>query len=170
ERDLRTILNLAEGRDIDTGIVEGWIENSGHRKEWCWRVLRQHLLVRQPQARIAVLGLAYKEDTHSTKNAPSLALLARLRDNDVTVHDPVVPASAAPFARGCPDPLTCADGADALVICTPWPEYRAIAISELSRVMRGRLFIDPFRVLNGRVAAAAGFAYHALGMPPLSPQ
>ncbi len=33
-----------------------------------------------PDARIAVLGLAYKEDTHSVKNSPSLALLAHLPD------------------------------------------------------------------------------------------
>ena len=169
ERDLRTVLGLAEGRDIDTGIVTAWIANSAHRKEWCWRVLNDRLLTQEPAARIAVLGLAYKEDTHSTKNSPSLALLAHLTDRSVCVHDPVVPASVVPFARGCGDPLSCAEGADALVMATPWPQYRALAIADLARAMRGRLLIDPFRLLDGKGAAAAGFEYHALGMPVLGP-
>lgn len=170
ERDLRTVLGLAEGRGGDTGIVTAWIANSAHRKEWCWRVLNERLLAREPQARVAVLGLAYKEDTHSTKNSPSLALLAHLTGRDVRVHDPVVPASVAPFAKGCADPLACAEGADALVLATPWPQYRALKTADLARAMRGRLLIDPYRLLNGAEAAAAGFEYHALGMPALTPR
>jgi UDPglucose 6-dehydrogenase len=167
ERDLRTVLGLAEGKGADTGIVSAWIANSAHRKEWCWRVLSDRLLARDPAARIAVLGLAYKEDTHSTKNSPSLALLAHLTDKDVRVHDPVVPAAVVPFARGCPDPLSCAEGADALVLATPWPQYRELRITDLAQAMRGRLLIDPYRLLSGAEAAEAGFEYHALGMPAL---
>ncbi len=170
ERDLRTVLGLAAGKGVDVGVVEAWIANSAHRKEWCWRVLGEHLLARHPSAEIAVLGLAYKENTHSTKNSPALALLAHLAGKAVRVHDPVVPPSVVPFARGCADALSCADGADALVIATPWPQYRALAVADLARVMRGRLLIDPYRLLDGQAAAVAGFAYHALGMPALGPR
>jgi UDPglucose 6-dehydrogenase len=169
ERDLRTIVALAKGGRADTGIVSAWIANSAHRKEWCWRVLNDRLLAHDPNARVAVLGLAYKEDTHSTKNSAALALLAHLADRAVGVHDPVVPAAIVPFARGCADPLACAGGADALVLVTPWAQYRALGIADLARAMRGRLLIDPFRVLDGNAAAAAGFEYHALGMPALMP-
>lgn len=167
ERDLRTVLGLADGKSIDVSIVKAWIANSAHRKDWCWRVLNERLLARRPMARIAVLGLAYKENTHSTKNSPALALLAHLADKDVCVHDPVIPASAVPFAKGCADPMSCAEGADAVVIATPWPQYRALAIADLAQVMRGRLLIDPFRLLDGHKAVIAGFEYHALGMPAL---
>src|SRR5262249_27294294 len=121
-------------------------------------------------ARIAVLGLAYKENTHSTKNSPALALIDRLRGRDVRVHDPVVPASVAPQATGCADALTCVDGVDALVLATPWPEYRELRIKDLPRVMAGRVLIDPFRLLDGAAAVRAGFEYYALGMPPLLPR
>jgi D-sedoheptulose 7-phosphate isomerase len=47
----------------------------------------------------SVLGLAYKQDTHSTKNSASLALLAYLQPFRVRVFDPVVPASAIPNLR-----------------------------------------------------------------------
>jgi UDPglucose 6-dehydrogenase len=169
ERDLRTVLGLSEGKQIDTGIVAAWIANSAHRKNWCWRVLKERLLEHDPKARIAVLGLAYKENTHSIKNSPALALLAHLTDRDVRVHDPVVPASVAPFARGCADPMSCVEEADAVVITTPWPQYRELTSADLARAMRGRLLVDPFRLIDPKEAAAAGFEYHALGMAALTP-
>lgn len=170
ERDLRTVLDIAALHRTDTGIVEAWLANSRHRRDWCWRVLNEAVLAKNPTARIAVLGLAYKENTHSTKNSPSLALLEKLRGREVRVHDPVVPASVAPQSMGCPDALSCATGADVLVVATPWPEYRAMEIKDLARAMAGRVLIDPFRLLDGAKAVRAGFEYHALGMPRLRPR
>jgi len=172
ERDLRTVLNIAAREKTDGGVVEAWLRNSSHRKAWCWRVLHGRLIVQNARARIAVLGLAYKENTHSTKNSPSLALLARLQEFEnleICVHDPVVAPDVVPFATGAETPLVCADDADALVIATPWPDYRELEPAELARRMRGRLLIDPYRLLDGRAAAKAGFEYHALGMAPLFP-
>lgn len=167
ERDLRTILDFAAVQHTDAGVVKAWIANSQYRKDWCWRVLQTAVFAKNPRARVGVLGLAYKENTHSTKNSPALALLAHLEDRNVRVHDPVVPASVVPFATGCGTPLECADGVDALVIATPWPQFRDLPIVELKRRMVGRVLIDPYRLLDGRAAAEAGFAFYALGMPPL---
>ena len=169
ERDLRTILDIAARQQTDAGVVAAWLANSARRKDWCWQQLDARVLARKPDAVIAVLGLAYKENTSSTKNSPALALLAHLTGRRVRVHDPVVPPTIVPFAEGCDDPLACATGAEALVIATPWPAYRDLRIADLARVMRGRVLIDPYRLLDGRAAAAAGFEYHALGMPALMP-
>lgn len=169
ERDLRTIVQIGEAKKTDVGVVKAWLANSTHRKDWPWQVLQGAPLNANPQAKIAVLGLAYKENTHSTKNSPSLALLAHLRGRPVTVHDPVVPASAAPGTTGAPDPLAAATGADVLVIATPWPQYRSLKPADLARVMKGRAVLDPYRVLDGSACAAAGLTYHTLGTPPLAP-
>ncbi len=169
ERDLRSVLDIAAAKGTDSSVVDAWVANSTYRKDWCWRVLRDRLLAGKPDAAVAVLGLAYKENTHSTKNSPSLVLLAHLAGKDVRVHDPVVAASVVPFARGCAEPLLCAEGAEALVIATPWPQYRDLAVADLRRVMTGRLIIDPYRLLDGKAAAASGFEYHTLGMPALMP-
>ena len=41
-------------------------------------------------------------------------------------------------------------GADALVMMTPWNEYRQLDIAALKRAMRGRLIVDPYRLLRGK--------------------
>lgn len=170
ERDMRTVLDLGERAGTDTGVVSAWVANSWHRSQWCWHVLEREVFAKQTMPQVAVLGLAYKENTHSTKNSPSLALLARLRGRaTLRVHDPVVPGSIVSFATGSADPLTCAEGADALVLATPWPDYRSLRVGDFAHAMRGRVMIDPFRLLSAAEAVAAGFTYYALGMPPRSP-
>ena len=169
ERDLRTIVKIGEAEKTDVGVVRAWLANSAHRKEWTWETLQAKVLGANPDVTIAVLGLAYKENTHSTKNSPSLALLEHLRGKRVKVHDPVVPATVAQWTKAADDPLAAAKDADVLVIATPWPQYRALKPADLARAMKGKTILDPYRVLDGRACAAAGLTYYTLGMPPLAP-
>jgi UDPglucose 6-dehydrogenase len=168
ERDLRTVTILAQSQHIGAGLIQAFLDHSAHRKNWTFTILAEVLLARNPSAKIAVLGLAYKENTHSTKNSPALTLLERLRGRAVSVHDPAVSATVVPWAVGAVDPMAAVAGADALVIATPWPHYAALKPAALKRAMAGRLILDPYRVLDGGACAAAGFAYYALGMAPLT--
>jgi UDPglucose 6-dehydrogenase len=167
ERDLATVCRLATAHDTDAGVVEAWIKNSRHRRDWVVHTVRSALLERKPQATLAIWGLAYKENTHSVKNSPSLATIAQLPDAQLRVHDPVVPASAVRHAHvaGCADALDAARGADALLIMTPWPLYRDIAPAKVAEALAGRIVIDPYGVLNRDAAEAAGLAYYTLGRP-----
>lgn len=165
ERDLATVMRLGEQHRTDTGIVKAWVENSAWRKGWAARTLKAKALDGNPSARVAVLGLAYKQDTHSTKNSPSLALLAELDGVDVVVHDPVVPASAAPIPVEAADgPMAALAQADALCIMTPWSPYKALDPMQIADAMRGRVVLDPYRVLDEKDALSAGLDYVTLGV------
>ena len=169
ERDLATVCRLADAHGSDAGVVRAWVNNSSHRRDWVLRTLHGGVLAENPRAVIGVLGLAYKENTHSTRNSPSLALIAELKPWRLRVHDPVVPASAVvhPNATGCASALETARGADALVIMTPWPAFRDLQADQLARSMTGRDVIDPYHVLDGKAVTAAGLDYFTLGAPPL---
>jgi UDPglucose 6-dehydrogenase len=169
ERDLTTIEAIAAKHGTDATVVKAWKSNSRHRRDWAARTIRAALLDRTPDAVVAVWGLAYKENTHSVKNSPSLATIAQLPDTRLRLHDPVVPASAARHARAeaASGPLEALAGADALMILTPWPQYRAIEPSAIAAALRGRLVLDPYAVLDPEAARAAGLDYRTLGRPPL---
>jgi UDPglucose 6-dehydrogenase len=169
ERDLETVRSLARDTGSDAALVDSFVHSSRHRRDWVLRTLHAETLARTPEAVIGVLGLAYKEDTHSTKNSPALALLSHLGPWRVRLHDPLVPAAAAGHARAvaCASALEVAEGADALAIMTPWRQFRELAADDLARVLRGPTVIDPYRVLNGAAIAAAGLDYFALGTAPL---
>jgi UDPglucose 6-dehydrogenase len=169
ERDLATVLRLAGETGTDAGLIHSMVNNSQRRRDWALRTLHHEVLSRVADPLIAMLGLAYKENTHSTRNSPSLALIRHLKPWRLRVYDPVVTAQAAdhPRAAGCASPLEATAQADALVIMTPWPEFRGLKPEELARAMRGRVIIDPYRVIHARAAVAAGFDYFTLGMPAL---
>lgn len=169
ERDLATVCAFADRLGTDAGMVRAWIANSRHRRDWAAGTLRAVLLDAVPDATVAVWGLAYKENTHSVKNSPSLATLAQLPGVRLKLHDPLVPASAAAHAtaEAAADPLAALAGADALMILTPWPQYRAIPCAEIAAAMRGRIVLDPYGVLDLAAAPAAGLDLYTLGRPPL---
>lgn len=169
ERDLSTVLRQSEATGSEAGLMQAFLRNSRHRRDWVLRTLHGEVLARKPQATIAVLGLAYKENTHSTKNSPALALIAHLKPWRLRAFDPVVPATAAdhPDCAGCASALEAATGADAIAIMTPWPQFRELDAAALSAKLTGTTLIDPYRVLNGAAMARAGLDYFTLGVPPV---
>lgn len=165
ERDLATVCHYADSQGTDAGVVRAWIANSCHRRGWALRTLYRETLSRTDAPVIAVLGLAYKQDTHSTKNSPSLALLEHLKPFQVRVFDPVVPASAAlhPRCHASRSELDACDGADALVVMTPWQRFRQLDILEAAQRLRGKVVLDPYALLNAGACRAAGLDYFTLG-------
>lgn len=164
ERDLVSVCRMADAQYTDASVVSAWLANSAHRKGWPYRVLRERVLAAKPEAKIAVLGLAYKENTDSTKNAPSRVLLKELSGAEVTVFDPVVLHCDFADVEIAPTALTAAQGADAVVILTPWDAFRSLDVMALAAAMAGCLVLDPFAVLDRGAAKAAGLDYVTLGV------
>jgi UDPglucose 6-dehydrogenase len=166
ERDLATITRFSEEYGTDAGVIRAFVANSAHRRDWVLRTLHEALLAQVPRASLAILGLAYKENTHSVKNSPALALIRNLSPWPIKTYDPVVPASAAshPAATGAKSALEAAQGVDALAIMTPWPEFRTLSCTELAKTMRGSLVVDPYRMLDHDRALAAGLDHRTLGV------
>jgi UDPglucose 6-dehydrogenase len=166
ERDLATVLRFSEEYGTEAGVIAAFVANSAHRKDWALRTLHEAVLATTPGATIAILGLAYKENTQSVKNSPSLALIRQLGPWKLRAYDPVVPASAAPHpaVSGTKAALEVAEGADALAIMTPWPEFRLLSCAAIAKVMRGKLVLDPYRVLDAAAARGAGLDYRTLGV------
>ena len=165
-RDLITVTNLANHTNSDSSVVAAWIHNSAYRKDWAWRTLQDQVLNNIRNPTIAVLGLSYKENTHSTTNSPSFTLIEKLHDFKLTVYDPMVKAAAAPH----PDPieaqapLICVKDADVVLIMTPWDEFKTLDPAKLASLMRGKYVIDPLRVLDGKTCKEAGLTYLTLGV------
>ena len=168
ERDLATVCNFSDRYGTDAGVVRAWMANSQHRRDWSLRILNREILSKMDDPVIAVLGLAYKQNTHSTKNSPSIALLEYLKPFRVRVFDPVVPASTAPNPH-CHDSkseLEACEGADVLVIMTPWQQFARLDPNKIARCLRGNIVLDPYAILNVTACRVAGLNYLTLGVQP----
>jgi UDPglucose 6-dehydrogenase len=165
ERDLATVVRLGDAHGTDVGVVRAWQANSKYRRDWVLRELHSRVLASTPKAKIAVLGLAYKENTHSTKNSPSLTLLAALEPYAVTAFDPVVSPNKDWHSQltAAPSALGACDGADVLVIMTPWPEFRKLVPRDIVSRLKGRTVVDPFACLDHAACQQVGLEHLTLG-------
>src|SRR5207249_606029 len=83
------------------------------------------------QARVAVLGYAYLEESDDGRNSPSEALVARLQQlgAEITIHDPYVvqyQGDLGALVLGC----------DAAVVMVAHNAYRALDLGALKSALR----------------------------------
>lgn len=111
-----------------------------------------------PQARVAVLGMAYKPNTGVVEESQGVMLARRLATSGygVNVHDPQALAAAASVLGktvvACANVTDAIAGADAVVITTPWPEYAQL---EPAAFARTKLIVDCWRLFEPQQLAQA---------------
>ena len=165
ERDLATVTRIGNSVGSDSGIVSAFQNNSRHRRNWALNRLHQSIDVSAPGTHIGLLGLAYKENTHSVKNSPAIALLSSLTPFTVSAYDPVVGIDSQwhPALSQVPTALDACAGANAIMIMTPWPEFREIEPADIKDRLEGRVVIDPFACLPLEQCRSVGLDHFVLG-------
>ena len=117
---------------------------------------------------VAVLGLTFKPNTDDMRDAPSLALIAALKDQGARVRacDPEGVEAARRILEDvdfAPDAYACAEGADALVIITEWDAYRALDFGRLKSVMAAPVLVDLRNIYPPDEIARHGFSHVGVG-------
>ncbi len=117
---------------------------------------------------IGVLGLAFKENTDDIRESPSLDIARMLHNQGATVrgYDPVAMENVsriAPYIQLCNDPYELAKGCDALVIATPWNEFKSLDMAGIVKVMRQPVMVDGRNLYDGELMRSLGFHYRGVG-------
>jgi UDPglucose 6-dehydrogenase len=123
------------------------------------------------EKRIALLGLAFKPGTDDIRFAPALALARRLLETGATVvgYDPQAGATAkadVPELEIAPDVYSALQGAHAAVLCTEWPELRALDLERVRSTMAFPVIVDGRNFFDPETMVAGGFTYIPTGRPP----
>jgi UDPglucose 6-dehydrogenase len=63
------------------------------------------------------------------------------------------------------DPYEAARGADALVLCTEWNEYRGVDLARLKQEMKRPLLFDGRNLFDAAQLARLGFEVEGIGRP-----
>ena len=127
---------------------------------------------------IGVWGLAFKPHTDDVREAPAHVVIRELvaRGAAVQAFDPeAVETTQAAFEReplNGPGTLTysasayeAAEGADALVVATEWPEFRRPDLERVRDSMRQPFVFDGRNVFSAQRMADLGFTYSSIGRP-----
>lgn len=156
-----------DGRGLELPVLSGVLpSNQAHRK-WALRRL-DGLLENLAGTTVAVLGLSYKPGTDATRRSIAVELCHDLLAAGAAVraYDPVVaalPAGLAGRVVAADSAEAALDGADALVLCTEWPQFRTLDPAETVRRMARPLILDPDGFLRAIFAGVPGIRYVTIG-------
>jgi len=166
-RDVQALRALGDAHRLETHFLDGvWQANQAQNR----LVLRKlkAALGNLAGRRVAVLGLTYKPDTSTLRRSAALEIIGDLAGAGAVVraHDPKADREELQRCAGfefVDDVYTCAEQADAVVLITPWSEYRDLDVRRLRERMSGSVFIDTQNLFDGDALTQAGFLYLDVG-------
>jgi len=169
-KDVNALRRTAEDNAVESVLLDAVMHVN--RRQIAHVVARTDALVNNLRGRrVAIWGLAFKAGTDDVRESPAIALIEALlvAGAVIAAHDPL----AVPNARAAlgdriaffdgTDHVAAASGADALVLATAWPLYRAADFGGLAAVMRGLVVIDARNGFDPQAVTGAGLVYAGVG-------
>jgi UDPglucose 6-dehydrogenase len=169
-KDVRALVAKADSKGVVPRILRAVDEVNNQQKHVLFRKLQQHFGETLKGRTLAIWGLAFKPRTDDIREAPSLVLIDALLAAGAAarVHDPVAMENVR---KQYGDRLTYCDhhydtlpGADALVICTEWPEFRNPDFDYLKHKLAQPLIFDGRNLWEPQVMRDKGFTYYGIGL------
>jgi UDPglucose 6-dehydrogenase len=148
---------LSAAREVNQSLADGMAEKISS----CLQSLQNK--------DVGILGLAFKPNTNSVAGSASIRLAQSLvsRGARVRAFDPFAMADAKLELNGtvhyCESPYAVAEGVEALVVGTGWPEFRALDFSKIKALLRRPLIVDTKNILDSTRLRAMGFEYIGVG-------
>jgi len=168
ESDMDSLADLAQRNGVSLKILSAAREvNHGLADQVIEKISKCVQSVQNKD--VGILGLAFKPNTNSVAGSSSMRLAKNLiaQGARVRAYDPVALPDARLELNGsvyyCESPYAAAEGVDALVVGTGWPEFRALDFNRIKQMLRRPLIVDTKNLLDSVRLRAMGFEYVGVG-------
>jgi UDPglucose 6-dehydrogenase len=148
---------LSAARDVNQTLADRLVEKIAHT------------LNTVENKDVGILGLAFKPNTNSVAGSSSMRLAESLvsKGARVRAYDPVaIPEAKTRLndsVRYCDTAYAAAEGSDALVVGTGWPEFRALDFDRIKHLLKKPVIVDTKNLLDSTRLRALGFEYVGIG-------
>jgi UDPglucose 6-dehydrogenase len=173
-KDIKALVNTGSQYGVKMEILEAVESVNAAQKRTCYERVVAHYGPNLSGKTIAVWGLAFKPRTDDMREAPSIVIIdalvragARVRASDPVALKTAVPAFAhlGDAVSFHVDGYDCLDGADALVVCTEWSDYRNPDFQRIKEKLRTPLIVDGRNIYRTEKMEQLGFIYYSVGRP-----
>ena len=166
-RDMQTLRGLGRRYHLETPLLDGaWTSNAEQNRLVVRKLTR--VIPKLAGARVAVFGLTYKADTSTLRRSAALQVIADLAAEGAIVgaHDPRADRNELNALKGFTyfeDPLDAVIDAQALVLMTPWADYRTIDFQAIKNRMAKPYVLDTAGLWDADRLTRMGFVYDDIG-------
>jgi UDPglucose 6-dehydrogenase len=168
ESDMDSLADLAQRNGVSLKVLSAAREvNHGLADQVIEKISKCVQSVQNKD--VGILGLAFKPNTNSVAGSSSVRLAKNLiaQGARVRAYDPVALPDARLELNGsvfyCESPYAAAEGVDALVVGTGWPEFRGLDFNRIKQMLRRPLIVDTKNLLDSVRLRAMGFEYVGVG-------
>lgn len=168
ESDMESLAELARANNVPLKVLSAAREVN--------QLLAEHLVDKISSVmnsvenkEVGLLGLAFKPNTNSVAGSSSLRLAQTLiaKGARVRAYDPVAIPDAREQLNGtvkyCETAYAAAEGVDALVVGTGWPEFRTLDFDKIKHLLKRPVIVDTKNLLDSVRLRAMGFQYVGVG-------
>jgi UDPglucose 6-dehydrogenase len=166
-KDVKALTYMAETNGMHPQLLHAVTEINNYQRRHV--ILKLDDLLGDVSGKVvALLGLAFKENTDDIRESPSIAIAQQLvrRGATVRAYDPVAmhhSMQVVPELVAAKNAYDAATGADALVIGTPWNEFKQLDMERLMKVMTHPVMVDGRNLYDPVEMKRLGFTYRGVG-------
>lgn len=170
-KDVQALLRTAKAHDYDFQVLSSVLDVNERQRA----ILVDRMLAffggSLEGKHIAVWGLSFKPNTDDVREAPSHIIIRGLLAHGATVtaFDPeavsttqAVLGDSIAYAE---DSYEALEGADALIICTEWNEFRRPDFAHMQKQLKQPVVFDGRNLYDPQTMATLGFDYFSIGRP-----
>lgn len=169
-KDVKALIKTAKEHKYDMRILNAVEGVNESQKEVLFDKVKTHFKGDLKGKKFALWGLSFKPKTDDMREAPSLVIIEKLlkAGASVVAYDPVAMKEAKHtlgdtigYAMEMYDTL---DGADALLIVTEWPEFRAPDFDEINKRLKQKALFDGRNIFDPQDMKKLGYSYYCIGI------
>ena len=167
-KDVKALANMAQTHGMHPQLLNAVMEINAFQRRQITLKARQMLGGSLNGKTVAILGMAFKQNTDDTRESPALTVARSLLNQGALVkaYDPVAMENACadlPELIACDSPYSAADEAEALLVLTPWNEFKQLDMRRVRQLMKRPVLIDGRNMYNPAELRGLGFEYRGVG-------
>jgi UDPglucose 6-dehydrogenase len=171
-KDTLAVVNMGRAKGLECLLNAAVHDVNQNQRTHFWSKVQSHFGGKLTGRKLAFWGIAFKPETDDIREAPSVTLMEHALEAGATVlaYDPVAAEklnAELPKVKTVNRMYDALDGADALIVCTEWSEFRNPDFQQMTSRMKHKVIFDGRNIYRRRQMAELGFAYYSVGRPPV---
>lgn len=167
-KDVRALSQIAGTNGYDFQLLKGVIAVNNDQRKFLVQKIDKALGGIHGK-KVAILGLAFKDNTDDVRESAALDIIPMLQKagvESIDAYDPEATENALKVVSSIntyTDPYAMIEGNDIVVIATEWREFKNLDWKKIKSLMKQPIVIDGRNLLDKKYMEDLGFTYTGIG-------